>query len=194
SAESTADVLGFYLDGAGVIEPSVVALADNRNHEVLGSDRRIRRDRGGDGAVVDASDRHRRRQIHGGLDAAPLGDLDRAGQFAGSIEDGGAGANRRPDEPFEAAGDDRRHPGPRDAAAAGWVGFVSADGDVSDRYALDVGDRVPWPGFELADRQSVVAQPLGRHGGTVPGLRPGGRAVRAPESGEPVARKAFSSS
>src|SRR5438067_5699881 len=64
-AESTADVFGVHLDGTGVVEPPVVALADNRNHEVLGSDRRIRRDRGGDGAVVDASDRHRRRQIHG---------------------------------------------------------------------------------------------------------------------------------
>src|SRR5439155_1009597 len=154
------------------VNPQLLRGAEVRQREH--ADRRAADDtaRGADPALPAEAD-HARAGAHGPF-------FDVLARLAGRI--------RRPRESVEAAGDDRRHPRRRDAAAAGWVRFVSADGDVSDRYALDVGDRVPWPGFELADPQSLVAQPLGRHAGTVPGLRPGERTVRAPEGGESFAR------
>ena len=53
SPDRAAGILRLDLHGARVVEPAVVALADDRDHDLVGADRRIRLARSRDGAVED---------------------------------------------------------------------------------------------------------------------------------------------
>ena len=79
------------LDGARVVQPAVVAFADDRDHDVVDADGRIGLDRRGDRTVEDAPDRHRRREIDRRLDQPPLRDLQEAGQLARAVQHRGPG-------------------------------------------------------------------------------------------------------
>ena len=83
------------LDRRRGVEPAVVALADDRDDDVLEPDAGIVGDRLRDRAVVDPPDRHRRRQVDRRLDRPPLRQRDVAGQLARAVEHRAAGGHRR---------------------------------------------------------------------------------------------------
>src|SRR5256885_1357119 len=137
--DRAADVARLHVGHPRVREPAVIALADDRDHDVVDPDARIALHRHRDGAVVDPADRVGRREVDRRLEYPPLPDLERPGQLAGAVEHGRSsrdGKRRR---------DDCRHAGP-------------LDGHVTDRDP-DVGDRVPGPGLERADDDAVLARP-----------------------------------
>ena len=85
------------LDGARVVQPAVVALADDRDHDVVDADCRVGLARDRDGTVEDAADGHRR------------GEEDRASRSGPTRRSGGSPSARRP----------RSAPRPRPAAGGG---------------------------------------------------------------------------
>ena len=94
----TAGVRSLDLNGAGVVEPAVVAFADDRDHDVVDAHRGIRRTRDLDRAVVDPPDGHRRGEVDGSLDQPPFRHLDEPGQLACAVQHGGPGRHRTPEE------------------------------------------------------------------------------------------------
>ena len=119
---------------ARVGEPAVVALADDRDHDLVGPDRRIGRDRRGDRAVEHAPDRHRRGQVDRRLDQPHSRDLEEARQLARAVQHRRSGRHRRAVDPVARPGQDRRHAGARDTAADGRLRLVADDGDVADAH------------------------------------------------------------
>ena len=105
--------------------------------------RRVGRHRGRHGAVEDAPDGHRRRQVDRRLDHAPTrrtcsepvispAPLSTATPAASGCARRVVGRGRH----------DRGHARARDAAPGGRIGLVAHHGDVADADARDVGDRV----------------------------------------------------
>ena len=150
--DGAAGVLRLDLHRARVVEPAVVALADDRDHDVVGADGRIRLTRSRDGAVEDAADGHRRGEEDGRLDQPPFRDLEEAGQLACAVQRRRPGRHGTPEHGVARPGQDRGDAGAREAAADGRLGLVADDGDVADAHARDVGDRVRGTGLEVADR------------------------------------------
>ena len=121
--------------------------------------RRVGLARRRDGAVEDPADRHRRGEVDGRLDQAPLA---RSG--------GSRSARRRRSAPPPRPATGRRKsdsPGPGRIAVtpvratprpSGGSGSSRDDGDVADAHARDVGDRVRGAGLEVADAEAVLAQ------------------------------------
>ena len=93
---------------ARVVQPAVVALADDRDHDVVDADPGVGLAGDGHGTVEDASDGHRRGEIDRRLDQAPLGDLEEAGQLPGAVEGSDAGRHRAAERGRPGAGQDRR--------------------------------------------------------------------------------------
>ena len=108
----------------------------------------------------------------------PLADLQRAGQLARAVQDSGARADGLAHERLDRRGDDRRHAGARDAASFGRLGLVPPDGDVADRDAGHVRDRVGRTGLELTDPQAELPQARAARSGRAVGSR--ARTVRSP--------------
>ena len=107
------------LHRARVVQPAVVALADDRDHDVVDADRRVGLAGDRHGAVEDAADRHRRGEVDRRLDQAPLGDLEEAGQLPGAVQGGDPGRNRAAEDGRPGAGQDRRDARARDPAPRG---------------------------------------------------------------------------
>ena len=80
-------------------------------------------------------------------------------------------------ERLDRRGHDRRHAGARDAASFGRLGLVPPDGDVADRDAGHVRDRVGRSGLELTDPQAELPQARAARSGRAVGH---GRTVRSP--------------
>ena len=126
---------------------------DDRDDDVVDADARVGRHRGGHGAVEDAPDRHRGREVDRRLDHAPLGHLQAADHLARAVEhrDAGGqrlGAQRRPG----AAGTIAVTPVRATPRPAGGSGSSRTTVTWPTPHAGDVGDRVGRPGLELADR------------------------------------------
>ena len=146
------------LDDAALREPAVVALAYDRDDEVLGPDTRLDLDRDGDRSVVHPAHRVRRREVDGRLDAAPVADLQRSGELTRPVEHGGPRGHGKRVQRLDRSGENGRHPGPGDAASLRRLGLVAPDRDVPDGHARHVGDRVRRAGVEAADAQPVLAE------------------------------------
>ena len=143
-------------------------------------------DRRGDGAVEDAPDRHRRREVDRRLDQPPLRDRDEAGHLPRAVEHRRPGGHRLAEEPVGGPGQDRGHAGARDPAAAG---LVAPDRDVADPHAGDVGDRVRRPGSSAPIRSPSSRRrgPRGAGGpDTARTLRPAACRLAAPMAADPL--------
>src|SRR5581483_2882234 len=130
---------------ARVAQPAVVALADHGDDDVVDTDSRVGCERDRDGAVVDATDGVRRREVDRCLEKPPLPDLERTRQLARTVQDRRAGG--------------RRQEGRDDGGHAGAFDRHVPDGDA------DVADRVARARLEPADHDAVVARPC--HGASL---------------------------
>ena len=157
-SDRASDVLGLDLHDPSLREPAVVALADDGDDEVLRADARLGVHGHANRAVVDAADRMGGREVHGRLDAAPVGDLQRPGELARAVQDCRAGWNRlgvqRLDRTRQYGGD----AGAGDPSSSGRVGLVAPDRDVADRDPRDVGDRIRRACFESSDVEAELAE------------------------------------
>ena len=140
-------------------EPAVVALGDERDHDVGRADGRVGGDGGGDRAVEDPPDRHRRREVDRRLDQPPLRHRDEAGHLPRAVEHRGAGRHRlrRTGPP---AGPGRIAVTPVRARPRP-PGSSRHTVTCPTAHAVDVGDRVRRPGLAAAD-----PQPSAREAGT----------------------------
>ncbi len=139
--ERAAGVVRLDLHDARVVQPAVVALAHDRDHDVVDADARVGRERGRDRAVEHAADRHRGREVDGRVELAPLGDLERAGQLARAVQHRDARGQRLSVDPVRVRRHHRGHARAREAAAVRRVGLVAHDGHVAHAHAVDVRDR-----------------------------------------------------
>ena len=94
AVDSAPRVGGLDLDHASFAEVAVVAFAHYGDDDVLHADARVGRQRDRDRAIVDPPNRHRRRQVDGRLEQAPLADLMRCRQLAGAVQHRHAGSER----------------------------------------------------------------------------------------------------
>ena len=108
SRERPSRVRRLDLHDASVVEPAVVTLPDDREHDVLDADRRVRGDRGRDRSVQHPADLHRRRQVDGRLQHTPLADRQGAGQLAGTVQHRHPGGEGLPEERARLGRHDRR--------------------------------------------------------------------------------------
>ena len=132
-------------------------------------DGRVRGDRGGDGAVEDPADRHRRGQVERRLHQPPLRGRDEAGHLPGAVEHRGARGTGSANSPSGGPGRIAVTPVRAIPPAAG---LVAPHGDVADAHAGDVGDRVRRAGVVAADPQAEVAQARAAWGGSGHAPRP----------------------
>ncbi len=141
-SDRTTDVGRLDLDDASLGEPAVVALAHDGDDEVLRADARIGCDRDLDRPVVHAADGVGGGEVHGRLDQAPLRDDHRARQLARAVQHGHARGHGCAVQRLDRRGKDGRDARACDAPSVRRLGLVAPDGDVADRDAVDVGDRI----------------------------------------------------
>ena len=154
--DRSGSVLGLDLHGAGVVQPAVVAFADDRDHDVVDAHAAVGRTGERDGTVEDTPDGHRRGQKHRASRSGPTrrSGETRSARRRRSAPPTPAGTGLRNRDAW-AAGHDRRHTRPRDPAAVRRRRLVADDGDVPDADAGDVGDRIRGAGLQMADAESV---------------------------------------
>ena len=159
SGDGTAGVLCVDLHDAALRQPAVVALAHHGDDEILAPDPRVGGHCGRDGAVVDAPHRVRGREVHGRLDAPPVGYHHRPGQLSCAVQHRHAGRHRLGMERLHGCRDDRGHARTRDSATVRRLRLVAPHRHVSDRDTRDVGDRIRCAGVETADPEAELAEP-----------------------------------
>ena len=160
------DVIRQHVPAGHVVEPGIVALADQRDEDVMfAADPGELVDHPLHGGVADLPDAERVGEEDGRLHQAPFDELRHAAHFARAVQHEPAA-----DEPLledvllvgEDGGDARPHrplPAPQRACAAD-------DGGMADQDAFHVGDGVPLPGPEAAQGNPQLP-------GAVPLLGPG---------------------
>ena len=150
--ECLVDVLGPDVEAVDVVERAVPRLADHRQAPEhlaavvlthLGLDERVAHD--ADAVRVGEADRRGQ--------AARLADPLEPGQLAVAVQAMAAGEQRL--EPL--ARHDDGDAGAHGALAAAQRAVTLDQRDRADADALDVGDRVEWPGLERAEREAEIA-------------------------------------
>ncbi len=146
------------LHGARIVQPAVVAFADDRDHDVVDPDCRVGLARSRDGTVEDPADGHRRGEKQRGLDHAPLGDLEEAGQLSCPVQGCDPRSDRATEQRQLGPGQDCRDAGAGDSSSLGRRRLVARHRHVADADTRNIGDRVDRTCFELPYPEAVPAQ------------------------------------
>jgi hypothetical protein len=151
------DMLGADVAADGVVQPGIVALADERDDDVvLAADLRPLLRHPLDGGVGHLADGHRVRQQDRRLEQSPLLHLRQPGHFAGTVQDEAARQHAVLEDVL--ARHDGGHAGADRALADVERTLADDQRGVSDAYAGDVGDRVGGSHREPPDGKPQVAE------------------------------------
>ena len=169
--DGAVDVLGADVAADGVVQPGVVALADQRDHHVvLAADLGPLLGHPLDRGVRDLADRHGVGEQDRRLQEAPLLDLRDPRDLAGAVQDEAAGDHPALED--VGVGDDGGDAGAHGALADLQRAVADDQRRVSDLDAGDVGDGVRFADREAADGEAELAEPLPHSGAGVDGGPP----------------------
>ena len=132
-SDGAAGVLRLDLHGARVVEPAVVAFADDRDHDVVDADcadpphtrRATAPSKTRPTAIVEVRKTGVSIRPHSEIWRKPV-------SSPAPFSAGDAGTDRTAEDELAGSGQDRRDAGARDAAAGRRLGLVAHDGDVAD--------------------------------------------------------------
>ena len=155
AAWASAYVVAAHLHPPTVVEVGVVALADDRDHHVVG-DAAVALELDLAGGVVDPAELHGRGQVDRGLGGTPLPGGEEAGALAGTVEHGAA---RRDGPLVGVVGEEQTgHAGARDSAPGRWGRLVAVDRGVAEADARHVEDGVGRAGGQGPDPDPYLAR------------------------------------